>query len=235
MRTPIRFSPATAPTNSNSASRRRHLRRDRRARRRHPLHRPAQRARPPKRNCSDRRAQARSLVSRRRHHHHRSQVRLRPHAGRRIETAARDRVGMRTRCAPFRLSSARTKSRTNIAAACRNTCALVIDEMLPAIARRNSPNTAMSSANQRSFSVEDSRHILTAARALRSRLTHPRRPALRSGAAALAAELCAATADHLEHTTRAASRHSKPPECSPCCSRFGLRARHPRATLPRAT
>jgi imidazolonepropionase len=78
--------------------------------------------------------------------------------------------------------------------------ALVIEEMLPRVADEELAEYADVFCEERVFTVEESRRILTAARehGLGLRL-HADQLSL-SGGALLAAELGAATADHLEHT-----------------------------------
>ena len=78
--------------------------------------------------------------------------------------------------------------------------ALVIEEMLPRVAEEKLAEFCDVFCEERVFTVEESRRILTAARAcgLGVRL-HADQLSL-SGGAQLAAELKATTADHLEHT-----------------------------------
>jgi imidazolonepropionase len=78
--------------------------------------------------------------------------------------------------------------------------ALVIEEMLPRVAEEKLAEYADVFCEERVFTVEESRRILTAARArgLGLRL-HADQLSL-SGGARLAAQLRATTADHLEHT-----------------------------------
>lgn len=79
---------------------------------------------------------------------------------------------------------------------------LVIHEMLPAVARSPKPLAKFCDVfcEPGIFSLEDSRRILTAAHALGLGLRIHADQLSDSGGAALAAELGAATADHLEHT-----------------------------------
>jgi imidazolonepropionase len=81
--------------------------------------------------------------------------------------------------------------------------ALVIEEMLPRVAREKLAEFCDVFCEERVFTVEESRRILTAARAcgLGMRL-HADQLSL-SGGARLASELKATTADHLEHTDSA--------------------------------
>jgi len=80
---------------------------------------------------------------------------------------------------------------------------LVIHEMLPAVANRGKPIARYCDVfcEPGIFSVEDSRRILQAARTLGLGLRMHADQLSDSGGAALAAELSAATADHLEHTS----------------------------------
>jgi imidazolonepropionase len=77
---------------------------------------------------------------------------------------------------------------------------LVVEEMLPRVAAERLALFCDVFCEERVFTVEESRRILTAARShgLALRL-HADQLSL-SGGALLAAELCAKTADHLEHT-----------------------------------
>ncbi|HJU56146.1 MAG TPA: imidazolonepropionase [Pyrinomonadaceae bacterium] len=77
---------------------------------------------------------------------------------------------------------------------------LVVEEMLPRVAAEGLAEFCDVFCEERVFTVEESRHILKAARGrgLGLRL-HADQLSL-SGGARLAAELCAKTADHLEHT-----------------------------------
>ena len=77
---------------------------------------------------------------------------------------------------------------------------LVIDEMLPQIARAKLAEFCDVFCEHGYFDVEQSRRILTAARKLGLRLRIHADQLSNSGAAKLAAELKAATADHLEKT-----------------------------------
>jgi imidazolonepropionase len=78
--------------------------------------------------------------------------------------------------------------------------ALVIEEMLPRVAEEKLAEYADVFCEERVFSVEESRRILTAARALGLGLRLHADQLTLSGGARLAAELKAETADHLEHT-----------------------------------
>ena len=77
---------------------------------------------------------------------------------------------------------------------------LLIEEMLPAVARDHLAEYCDIFCEPTVFTVEESREILTAARAIGLGLRIHADQLSHSGAAALAAELGAATADHLEHT-----------------------------------
>jgi imidazolonepropionase len=77
---------------------------------------------------------------------------------------------------------------------------LVIHEMLPAVAKSDLARFCDVFCEPGIFSIEESRRILTAARALGLGLRMHADQLSESGGAALAAELGAATADHLEHT-----------------------------------
>jgi len=79
---------------------------------------------------------------------------------------------------------------------------LVIEEMLPAVANSQKPLAKFCDVfcEPGIFSIEESRRVLTAARALGLGLRMHADQLSESGGAALAAELGAATADHLEHT-----------------------------------
>jgi imidazolonepropionase len=80
---------------------------------------------------------------------------------------------------------------------------LVIEEMLPRVAEEGLAEFCDVFCEARVFSVEESRRILTAARARGLALrVHADQLSL-SGGARLAAELAATTADHLEHTDAA--------------------------------
>lgn len=80
---------------------------------------------------------------------------------------------------------------------------LVIHEMLPAVANSQKPMARFCDVfcEPGIFSVEDSRRILSAARALGLGLRIHADQLSDSGGAALAAELGTATADHLEHAS----------------------------------
>lgn len=77
---------------------------------------------------------------------------------------------------------------------------VVVEEMLPAVARAKLAEYCDVFCEPGIFSVEESRRVLTAARALGLGARIHADQLSNSGAAALAAELGAATADHLEHT-----------------------------------
>lgn len=78
--------------------------------------------------------------------------------------------------------------------------ALVIEEMLPRVVAEKLAEYADVFCEERVFTVEESRRILTAARKLGLGLRVHADQLTLSGGAQLAAELCAATADHLEQT-----------------------------------
>src|SRR5205807_539162 len=78
--------------------------------------------------------------------------------------------------------------------------ALVIEEMLPRVVEENLAEYVDVFCEERVFTVEESRRILTAARALGLGLRVHADQLTLSGGAQLAAELKATTADHLEHT-----------------------------------
>jgi imidazolonepropionase len=80
---------------------------------------------------------------------------------------------------------------------------LVIEEMLPAVANSQKPIARFCDVfcEPGIFSIEDSRRILSAARVLGLGLRIHADQLSDAGGAALAAELGAATADHLEHTS----------------------------------
>ena len=80
---------------------------------------------------------------------------------------------------------------------------LVAEEMLPEVAAEKLAEYCDVFCEPDIFNIEDSRRILTAARALGLTLRIHADQLSNSGAAALAAELGAATADHLEHTDAA--------------------------------
>lgn len=77
---------------------------------------------------------------------------------------------------------------------------LVVQEMLPKVAAERLAEYCDIFCEPGIFGIEDSRRILTAARALGLGLRLHADQLSKSGAAVLAAELGAATADHLEHT-----------------------------------
>jgi imidazolonepropionase len=78
--------------------------------------------------------------------------------------------------------------------------ALVIEEMLPRVVEEQLAEYADVFCEQRVFTVEESRRILTAARSVGLGLRLHADQLSLSGGALLAAELKATTADHLEHT-----------------------------------
>ncbi len=80
---------------------------------------------------------------------------------------------------------------------------LVVQEMLPEVARAELAEYCDVFCEPGVFGIEDSRRILTAARTLGLGLRLHADQLSNSGAAQLAAELGAATADHLEHTDAA--------------------------------
>jgi imidazolonepropionase len=80
--------------------------------------------------------------------------------------------------------------------------ALVIEEMLPRVADEGLAEYADVFCEERVFTVEESRRILTAARKLGLGLRLHADQLSLSGGALLAAELKAVTADHLEHTDK---------------------------------
>ena len=77
---------------------------------------------------------------------------------------------------------------------------LVVEEMLPHVASTKLAEYCDIFCESGIFGIEDSRRILTAARELGLGLRLHADQLSKSGAAVLAAELGAATADHLEHT-----------------------------------
>jgi imidazolonepropionase len=77
---------------------------------------------------------------------------------------------------------------------------LVIEEMLPRVVEENLAEYADVFCEERVFTIAESKRILTAARALGLGLRVHADQLTLSGGAQLAAELKAATADHLEHT-----------------------------------
>jgi len=77
---------------------------------------------------------------------------------------------------------------------------LVVEEMLPAVASRKLAEYCDIFSEPGIFGIDDSRRVLTAARSLGLGLRLHADQLSNSGAAVLAAELGAATADHLEHT-----------------------------------
>ncbi|MGH9942580.1 MAG: imidazolonepropionase [Pyrinomonadaceae bacterium] len=80
---------------------------------------------------------------------------------------------------------------------------LVIDEMLPRVAEEGLAKHCDVFCEEHVFTVDESRHVLTAARRLGLGLRLHADQLSLSGGAQLAAELRAATADHLEHTDAA--------------------------------
>lgn len=78
---------------------------------------------------------------------------------------------------------------------------LVIEEMLPAVAKGRLAKFCDVFCEPGIFSIEESRSILSAARSLGLGIRIHADQLSDSGGAALAAELGAATADHLEHTS----------------------------------
>jgi imidazolonepropionase len=77
---------------------------------------------------------------------------------------------------------------------------LVVKEMLPRVAREGLAEFCDVFCEERVFTVEESRRVLEAARALGLGLRVHADQLTRGGGASLAAELRAKTADHLEHT-----------------------------------
>lgn len=77
---------------------------------------------------------------------------------------------------------------------------LIIEEMLPRVVEENLAEYADVFCEDRVFTVDESRRILQAARSLGLKLRIHADQLSLSGGAQLAAELKAATADHLEHT-----------------------------------
>ena len=77
---------------------------------------------------------------------------------------------------------------------------LVIEDMLPAVAREKLAEYCDVFCEAKVFTIEESRRILTAARDLGLGLRIHADQLSLSGGAKLASELKAATADHLEHT-----------------------------------
>ncbi len=87
---------------------------------------------------------------------------------------------------------------------CRNQyVALVIEEMLPAVAREELAEYCDVFCETKVFTIEEARQILTVARELGFGLRIHADQLSLSGGAKLAAELQADTADHLEHTDAA--------------------------------
>jgi imidazolonepropionase len=76
---------------------------------------------------------------------------------------------------------------------------VLIEEMLPAVARQNLAEYCDIFCEPAVFRIDESRQVLAAARALGLGLRIHADQLTNSGASALAAELGAATADHLEH------------------------------------
>lgn len=81
--------------------------------------------------------------------------------------------------------------------------ALVIEEMLPRVVAENLAEFADVFCEERVFTLDESRRVLTAAQAHGLKLRIHADQLTLGGGAQLAAELCAATADHLEHTDAA--------------------------------
>ncbi|HYL72711.1 MAG TPA: imidazolonepropionase [Bryobacteraceae bacterium] len=77
---------------------------------------------------------------------------------------------------------------------------LVVEEMLPEVASKHLAEYCDIFCEPGIFGIEDTRRVLTAARALGLGLRLHADQLSQSGAAELAAELHASTADHLEHT-----------------------------------
>jgi imidazolonepropionase len=77
---------------------------------------------------------------------------------------------------------------------------LVVNEMLPRVAAEGLAEFCDVFCEERVFTVEESRRVLSSARALGLGLRVHADQLTRGGGAALAAELKAKTADHLEHT-----------------------------------
>ena len=102
---------------------------------------------------------------------------------------------------------------------------LVIDEMLPAVARERLAEYCDVFCEEHVFNVEESRKILSAARALGLGLRIHADQLSLSGGAQLAAELGATTADHLEHTDAVGIRGLKFANVQPVllpCSVYAL-------------
>lgn len=77
---------------------------------------------------------------------------------------------------------------------------LVVKEMLPRVGREGLAEFCDVFCEERVFTIEESRRVLTSARSLGFGLRVHADQLTRGGGAALAAELRAKTADHLEHT-----------------------------------
>jgi len=77
---------------------------------------------------------------------------------------------------------------------------LVIQEMIPFVARENLAEFCDVFCEERVFTLEESRRILKAAHECGLGIRMHADQLSLSGGAKLAAELCASTADHLEHT-----------------------------------
>ena len=92
---------------------------------------------------------------------------------------------------------------------------LVIGEMLPRVAAEGLAEFCDVFCEERVFTVEESRRILTAARELGLGLRLHADQLSLSGGALLAAELCAKTADHLEHTDAGGIRALKAANVQP--------------------
>ena len=111
------------------------------------------------------------------------------------------RLGQGTRCVTCLRFWARTLFRRNIVHDASEYVSLIIDEMLPRVARRSWLSIAMCFVKQKVFTIDESRQNTFRRRArhgLGLRI-HADQLSL-SGGAKLAAELRTATADHLEHT-----------------------------------
>lgn len=111
--------------------------------------------------------------------------------------------------------------------------ALVIEEMLPRVAKERLAEYADVFCEERVFTVEESRRILTAAREHGLRLRIHADQLTLSGGAQLAAEIKAVTADHLEQTNAGGIAALKSANVQPVllpCSVYALgSARYPAA------
>ena len=233
MPTPIRYSPATAPTNSNSAAEGATYAEIAApaAASAPPCGEPAP---PPKTICSPRRAALSRLVPRGRHHHHRSQIRLRPLARRRIENAARHRSPQEPlRYVPTFLGAHeipdeyRGRMHEYIALGDRRNAPAVAAKLAEycdvfcepnVFPHRRQPPYPRRRPRMRSWPAPARRPVLRFRRCRPGRRTG-RRHRRSSG-----------THRHARHPG-AQSRRS----AARAAARLGLRARHPRATLPPAT